>query len=358
MPTWLYALLYLLIENYSTRRDAQIRFLKAEVQILRKKLNRNRIVLSPQERSQLLSIGSELGHKIKHIIGIVTYQTYRRWVQLYVEGRIPKKLGRPRLSEKLKLLIIRIGKENIQWGYRRIVGELRKLNVQVSKSTVSRILAQEGIFPDPIQMKSLYAESPWRSFIKIHLNTLVACDFFTKTILTPLGKKTAYCLFFIHLGSRKVYITPSTYNPGEQWVIHQTLHFLKWCRAHEIQLEYLIHDRDTKFSAGFDRIFKVRQRKVIKTPFMAPNANAYAESWVATIKRECLEYFACFSLTHLNHITTEYTRFYNENRPHQRMDNLPLNFPSELHDQRDDVGRIKCRRHLGGLLKHYYREAA
>ena len=135
MPNWLYALLYLLIENYSTRRDAQIRFLKAEVQILRKKLNRDRIVLGPQERSQLLSIGSELGHEIKHIIGIVTCQTYRRWVQQYIEGRIPKKLGRPRLSEKLKRLIIRIGKENIQWGYRRIVGELRKLNVQVSKST-------------------------------------------------------------------------------------------------------------------------------------------------------------------------------------------------------------------------------
>ena len=104
--------------------------------------------------------------------------------------------------------------------------------------------------------------------------------------------------------------------------------------------------------------------RIVKSPVQAPNANAFAEAWVASVKRECLNYFWCFSLRHLEHIVHRYVGYYNEHRPHQRLGNRVLRFPHEppprLRSQPNDrpVGRIGCRSELGGLLKHYYCRAA
>ena len=101
-----------------------------------------------------------------------------------------------------------------------------------------------------------------------------------------------------------------------------------------------------------------RGARVIRTPAEAPNANAFAESWVATVKRECLNYFMCFSLGHLNHIAQEYTRFYNGDRPHQGVGNRPLSLHPRVTADTESTGPICCRESLGGLLKAYYRKAA
>ncbi|MEO0476466.1 MAG: integrase core domain-containing protein, partial [Planctomycetota bacterium] len=235
---------------------------------------------------------------------------------------------------------------------------------KVGKTSVRRILREEGIYPKPTKPdRSDRADyQPWDQFIKLHINTLVACDFFSKAIWTPFGKRQAFALMFIHVGTRKVWVSPTTYHPDTAWVQQQGRNALMWLEDQGIQATHLIHDRDTKFTRAFDQLMRSAGAKVVKSPVKAPNANAFAEAWVATIRRECLDYFACFSRRHLDHILHIYTRFYNEHRPHQGIGNSPLKSQSigrqEETERVEPLGRIGCRSELDGLLKHYYRRVA
>ena len=130
-------------------------------------------------------------------------------------------MGRPRIGTVRRRLIVRFARENFGWGSRRIVGELAKLHLPVGGSTIRRILHDGGLFPRSVRGRGMGAETPWRKFLRLHMNTLVACDSFTKSVITPLGAKTAYRLFFIHLDTRKAFLCPATYNPHKRWVMQQ-----------------------------------------------------------------------------------------------------------------------------------------
>ena len=125
LPKWLTALLVLLQEAWSTRRDAHIRFLKLQVEMLKERLPGNRVILDPVERRRLMKVGAEVDHKVEDTLEIVSVKTYRRWQREERGGREPGKVGRPRLTKSLRELIIRLAKENAGWGVRRIVGELK-----------------------------------------------------------------------------------------------------------------------------------------------------------------------------------------------------------------------------------------
>ena len=356
-----WAIVCLLVEYFSVRRDARIRFLKAQLTILRRRLPGNRIILTPEDRAELLRIGSELDHDVKGLLGLATPQTYRRWVRLQEKGRPPRPVGRPRLHATIRELIVRLSRENLAWGYRRIVGELTKLHLRVGRSTIRRILFEEGLFPPPPCRAGLPFETPWRKFLRLQMNTLVATDFFVKKVITPFGVRLAYGLFFIHLRSRKVFLCPATYHPDDRWVRQQARNVQMWLQDEGIEARFLLRDRDTKFTAGFDELFRSVGTQIVKTPVQAPNANSFAESWVGNLKRECLDYFICFSLGHLDHIAGSYMEFYNQHRPHQSLGNRTLPAAGDGRDPPTaaaEVGRVRCRRFLGGLLRHYYREAA
>ena len=174
----------------------------------------------------------------------------------------------------------------------------------------------------------------------------------------------AYCLAFIHIGTRKVLLGPPTYHSNEQWIKQQARNMMMWFEDNHIHARFLIHDRDTKFSAGFRRLFKSADTRCLRTPLLALDANAFAETWIGALKRKCLNHFLCFSLGHLDHIGQGYVRFFNQHRPHQGLDNRTLPAaatgpPEELpSDPAPEIGRICCRRFLGELLRHYYRAAA
>lgn len=356
-----WALVCLLLEYFSVRRDARIRFLKAQMAILRRRLPGSRIILSSEDRAELLRLGSELNHDVKDLLGIASPQTYRRWVRLQGEGRLARQVGRPRLHATIRELILRLSQENLAWGYRRIVGELAKLHLRVGRSTIRRILFEEGLFPPPSRRVGLPFETPWRKFLRLHMNTLVACDFFVKKVVTPLGVRLAHGLFFIHLESRKVFLCPATYHPDGPWINQQVRNVQMWLADQGIEARFLLRDRDRKFTAAFDKLFRRVGTRIVKTPIQAPNANSFAESWVGTLKRECLDYFICFSLSHLDHIASSFVRFYDQHRPHQGLGNKTLPAASEGREPPPtaaEVGRVRCQRFLGGLLRHYYREAA
>lgn len=180
-----HTLLYLLFDMFTTRRDAQIQFLREENRILRSRLNMKRLIVSPEERKRLLKICCQLKHQVKELISIVQFRTYQLWVKGQQSGKKPGRVGRPsprKIGIDIRELIIRLAKENSRWGYLRIVGELFKLRIKIGKTSVRRILMEEGMHPHPSpgDRSSRPDFQPWQNFIDLHMNTLVACDFFVK----------------------------------------------------------------------------------------------------------------------------------------------------------------------------------
>ncbi len=191
----------------------------------------------------------------------------RRWTYA---GRRP---GRPRVSEQLGELVLRLAHENPRWGYQRIVGELAGVGVRVSATTVAKILRQADVPPAGAR-----AGLCWREFLRAQAQSMIACDFFTVETLW-LGR--LYVLFFIELGSRRVHLAGCTANPSGAWTAQQARQ-LAWSLSERLTpIRFLVHDRDSKFSRVFDEVFRSDGVEIIRTPFRAPQANAFAERWVA-----------------------------------------------------------------------------
>jgi len=191
----------------------------------------------------------------------------------------------------------------------------------------------------------------WRRFLSRHRDAVLACDFFT---VETVFLKTLYALFFLEIGTRRVHFAGCTAHPTAAWVT-QRARDLAWT-LHEggPPVRYLIHDRDAKFPPSFDMVFAAEGVEVIRTPYRAPNANAYAERWVRSARAECLDHLLIVGEAHLRRVLTEYVAFYNEARPHQGLDQrCPVALPAPVPD-----GPVRCRGRLGGLLHDYYREAA
>jgi hypothetical protein len=333
-------------------------YLAAENKILRSKLE-NTIRFNNEERILLAKIGKRLGIKaLKDIACIVRPETIMKWYRNLVAQKFDgssnrKKAGQPKTDKEIEEHVIRFAQENPSWGYDRIQGALSNLGYDISDQTVGNILKRNGIHSAPQREQDL----TWSEFIQAHKDVLAACDFFTAEVLTPVGLITYYVLFFIHLGSRKVYIAGATPNPDENWmkqiarnITMADIGFLFGCR-------YLIHDRDTKFCKSFDGILKSVGIKPIRLPAKSPNLNAYAERWVLSVKSECFSKLLFFGKQSLRRALNEYLVHYHEERNHQGKGNVLL-FPSSDYNPSRKAGTIKCKKRFNGMLKYYFRKAA
>jgi putative transposase len=321
----------------------QIEYLKVENQILRSKAGK-RISLTHDERQRLIKFGLALGADIKRLISIVNYSTFRRWVRGRKNDKPTTERGRPKTAQDIRELVVRLAREN-HWGYTRILGELKKLRItMLSRNTIKNILREHGLLP-----ANKRAEDTWDKFVKRHFKTLWACDFFTKTVWTMFGPKTFHVLFFIHVHTRKVHIAGFTKHPTQQWVARKTktISFL----FDDDKKKLFIRDRDNKYPKEFDELLRQYHVKVRKIPYRSPNLNPYAEGWVGTIKRECLDHFVVFGERHFKYLVKEYVKYYNTVRPHSGLNNMPIAYRT-----RKTTGKIKCNSRLGGVLRHYYRE--
>jgi putative transposase len=263
----------------------------------------------------------------------------RKW--RYKQGA---NLGRPRIDAELEAWIVRIAKANVDLGYEKIQGELEKLGFEVSPNTVKHVMKRHGIPPTPERKR--YGMS-WRTFISHYKDQMLACDLFT---LETLGLKMLYVLFFLELGTRRVHIAGFTTNPTGEWVTQQARQLEKRKPA----IRFLIRDNDRKYPKAFDETFRSVRIKTIKTPYRAPNANAYAERWVRTIREECLDKLLIVNDRHLRRVLGEYETYYNQRRPHQ---GLAQNTPDGLETVAGE-GPIRCHKVLGGIIHDYYRDAA
>jgi putative transposase len=169
-----------------------------------------------------------------------------------------------------------------------------------------------------------------------------------------VGLARLYALFFIELGSRRVHFAGCTATPDAAWVTQQARQF-SW----QLQdgdpgaITFLIHDRDSKFAAGFDTVFASEGIEIIKTPAQAPNANAVAERVVRSIRAECLDHLLILNRRHLTFVLRRYVAYYNERRPHQGLGQqmpAPTTAPPTSPAAPEQV---QCRPVLGGLIRDY-----
>src|ERR1700704_7142002 len=152
--------------------------------------------------------------------------------------------GRPRISREIEQLIVRMAKENRDWGYDRIAGALANLGYKVCDQTVGNVLQRHALPPAPERKRT----TTWAAFIRIHLALLAGTDFFTAEVLTLHGLVTYYVLFFIHLESRRVDIAGITVHPDERWMQQIARNVtMEGCGALR-DCRYLLHDRDTKYT--------------------------------------------------------------------------------------------------------------
>jgi putative transposase len=256
-----------------------------------------------------------------------------------------KQGGRPPLDAEVEALIVKLARENA-WGAGKIQGELQKLGYCVSETTILNVLRRHDIPSQPERQQS----SSWQTFLNHYKDHILACDFLT---IETLRLQTIYVLFFIESGTRRIHITGFTSNPTGQWVSQQARQLVWKLEDEEREINYLIHDRDGKFRGGFDVVFESSGIEIIKTPVRAPNANAFAERWVRSIREECLDRILILNHRHLKRVLNEYEKYYNEARPHQGIDQ---NIPG-VSDYQTGEGPARCRNVLGGVKHDYYRAA-
>jgi hypothetical protein len=269
-------------------------YLVTENRILRNQIT-GRMRLTDGERQTLAEIGHKLGKQaLEEVATIVKPDTSLAWHRTLVAQKFDgsqqrQSPGRPKIDQELEALIVRIARANRSWGYDRIAGALANLGVTVSDQTVGNVLKRHGIAPAPERKIT----TTWKEFIRIHMDVLVATDFFTTEVWTLGGLVTYYVLFFIHLSSRQVHV------------------------------------------AGVTRV---------PLPLRPPNLNAYAERWVRSVKEECLSQMILFGEASLRHALTQHVEHFHHERNHQGQGNV-LIFPTVSPDTARQ-GPIRCHERL------------
>jgi putative transposase len=164
------------------------------------------------------------------------------------------------------------------------------------------------------------------------------------------------------VGTRRIYVSPGTLNPNDAWVQDQADAMLRFAKRSKLGVEIVMHDRDRKFTAGFDAKFTDAGAKVQKSPIRSPNIVAYVERVIQTLQCEVLDYFFVFGEKHLNYIVREAVDYCLTCRPHQGLENELIQPPKRRRKTNPaevlPMSEIGCTSRLGRLLKHYYRKAA
>jgi putative transposase len=336
--------LVILLGRSERAKELEILMLRHELQVLRRQVGRPR--LRSADRVLLAALNQLLPRKWRSFL--VQPATLLRWHRELVRRRwtyAGQRPGRPPLASQMQQLILRLAAENPSWGYKRIQGELVALGMPLSASGVWNVLHRHGIEPAPRR-----ASVSWRDFLRQQAAAILECDFFT---VETLWLRRFYVLFFIELSRRRVYLAGVTATPDGAWVAQQARNLTMALTEQKQRHRILIRDRDSKFTAAFDEVFRSEGLRLIKTPIAAPRAKAHAERWVGSARRECLDRILILSRTHLETVLREYVAYYNAHRPHRSLDQqspIPKMGPGPPFDHE---WRVRRRDRLGGLLHEY-----
>jgi integrase-like protein len=341
-------LLLVAVTAWLDRREREtLAYLIEENRLLRRQLGRRRLRLTGDDRRRLAVRAYRLGRRALHEVAtIVTPDTLLRWHWQLIARKWTYARGRSSrrgVLAEIQRLVVRMAEENPTWGYTRIQGALKNVGHRAGRSTIARILRAQGIPPVPERPTS------WRTFLRAHWDAIAGADFFTTEVWTWRGLVTFYTVFVIDLASRRVHIAGSTPHPDERFMrqVGRTLTTVD--EGVLVGHRVLICDREAKWSAPVrDRHGEAGIRVI-----QAPNANAYAERFVRSIKHECLNQVIPFGERPLRRAIAEFVEHYHEERNHQGLGNELIDGPPTIAGS----DRIRRRPRLGGLLNYYCRAA-
>ncbi|MBL3670869.1 transposase [Streptomyces sp. M2CJ-2] len=339
-------------------KDTEILALRHQITVLERQLGGEKVRFSPNDRAFLAALPHRLPSQVLRRIRLVVRPDtgLRRHRDLVARRHAvcsrPKRPGRPRTVRSIRLLVLRLARENSNWGYRRIHGELLVLGVTVAASTIWEILKEAGIDPAPER-----ASSTWAGFLHSQADALLACDFFET--VTPSGVRL-YVFAAIEHANRRIRILGATAHPTASWVVQAAKNLVMDLEGVGCRACYLIRDRDGKFPRLFDEVLKDAGIEVVLSGVRIPRMNSIMERWVQTCRRELLDRTLIWNQRHLLYALREFETFYNEHRPHQGLANArplhPLPAPIEAPDRIAYLD-IRRRARLGGTL-HEYQHAA
>jgi hypothetical protein len=200
----------------SSQQQQVIEYLVEENRVLREQMKGRRLRLTDEQRRRLAAKGKRIGRKaLNRVASIVTPDTILRWHKRLIADKLTyptKRKGRPGVMKEIRALVVRMARENSNWGYRRIQGALKNLGHRAARSTIAKVLKDNGLEPAPDRRSS------WRTFLRAHWGEVVGMDFFTTEVWTAKGLTTYYVLFLMDLKSRAVDIAGVTRNPNESFM--------------------------------------------------------------------------------------------------------------------------------------------
>ncbi len=340
----------------TNREDEYLRI----IQLLSEQLNiyietSPRPKVTDTQRSRLGTLSRLIDRKTLHSLPcMVKVDTMLGWVRQLQRRKFhsqsdKSKGGRPNLEQIIRKEIIKLANAGCLTA-RRLEGELKKCNLEVSHESIRKILREEG-FPSGSDNDS------WAKFIKRQIHLMLCTDFFTIETggLLPFTKaRTHYVYFIMDMATRAVKIINMTEHPTQEWTVQQI-------RNHALEddnlfagKKYLIHDNGPQFKKDFCCILKSEGITTKAIMPYAPNMNAYAERFVRTIREECLNKFVFFNKAQLRRALSQFEEHYNTERPHQGIGNETITPWKHA----ENTGDIICDERLGGLLKSFRREAA
>jgi transposase InsO family protein len=216
--------------------------------------------------------------------------------------------GRPRLPRDIRRLIVEMATNNPTWGQGRVADELSlKLGILISPRTVRNYWPNE-LDSGPGRIST----QRWMTFVRNHASTLIACDFVT---VVTARFRVLYVLVVMEIGTRRILHCNVTAHPTAEWTAQQFREAIPSDHGYR----FLIHDRDSIFSREVDTTIENLGVQVLRTPVRAPQANAYCERLIGTIRRDCLDYMIPLNEKHLRVILREWVAHYNHRRPHSRL---------------------------------------
>jgi putative transposase len=268
---------------------------------------------------------------------VIAWQRKRfrdHWRRLSQRG----KPGRPAIAKEIRDLIRTMWQSNPTWGAPRIVGELQKLGIDVTKSTVEKYRIRP---PKP-------PSSTWKTFLANHVQDLVSLDFF---VVPTVRHTVLFVLVILAHHRRRVVHFNVTEHPTAEWTAQQVIDAFPWDKAPRS----LLRDRDRIYGASFrQRVRNMGIEEVVIAP-RSPWQNPYVERLIGSIRRDCLDHVIVLHERHLRRLLTEYLQYYHHWRTHRALD-MDGHVPRPV--KRPEVVSIREVPEVGGLHHHYERRAA
>jgi transposase InsO family protein len=349
-PATLQMVLMVLTGWLDRRETHAVAFLIEENRLLRRQLGGRRLCLTDEDRRRLAAQAYRVGRAaLRQIATIVPPDTLLRWHRQLIARKwtYARSCGRRSVVCEIRQLVVRMATENPTWGYTRIQGALENVGHRVGRSTTRRIVKAAGLPPVPQRPTS------WRTFLKAHWGAIAGADFFTTEVWTWRDLVTYYTVFVIDVASRRVQILGSTSHPKAVFM-HQVVRTLTMAEARVVPApDVLICDRDRKWSGDVRRRLRDAGIRVVLISERAPNANAYAERFVRSIKEECLDWLIPIGERHVRRAVTEYVEHYHVERNHQGLDNRLISGSPPI----ETTNRVRRGARLAGLLNFYQRAA-